>query len=75
MCSPSRRAFFWESLVRLRYLGEKYVPLCCEYGGIIEKAIIENKYWFDNLFGSIVPWNNSFVVTGKFVWVSCSGIP
>jgi len=62
------------NFVRIRYLGEKYVLMSCEEEGIIEKAIAKNKDWFDNIFGSLVPWNDPFVVSKKFVWVRCRGI-
>jgi len=55
------------NFVRIRYLGEKYVLLSYEEEGIIEKAIVENKVWFYGIFGSIVPWNDSFVVPKKLV--------
>jgi len=50
------------------------VLLFCEEEGTIERAIMKNKEWFDGVFDSLVPWNDSFVVPEKFVWVWCRGI-
>jgi len=53
------------NLVRVRYLREKYVLLSCEEECLIERLIADNKEWFEGIFGSIVPWDDSFVVSEK----------
>jgi len=63
------------NLVRVRYLGERYVLLSCEEEGLIERLITDNKEWFEGIFGSIVPWDDSFVVAEKIAWFRCRGIP
>ena len=63
------------SLIRLRYLGESCVLLSCDVAGVLEKLIADNKDWFDGLFSSIVPWDGSFEIKERFVWVRCRGIP
>ncbi|KAK7377805.1 hypothetical protein VNO80_03237 [Phaseolus coccineus] len=62
-------------LVRLRYLGEKFVLMSCDNVGIIGKLIEDNKDWFDGMFESVHPWNDAFTVNEKFAWVRCRGIP
>jgi len=61
--------------VKLRSLGEKFVLLFCNEAGYLEKLVVESKEWLDGIFESLVPWDDSFVVGEKFVWVRCRGIP
>ncbi|KAK7378746.1 hypothetical protein VNO80_04193 [Phaseolus coccineus] len=63
------------NLVRVRYLGERYVLLSCEEEGFVERLIIDNKERFKGIFGSIVSWDDYFVVSEKIVWFRCRGIP
>ncbi|KAK7382657.1 hypothetical protein VNO80_01627 [Phaseolus coccineus] len=63
------------SLVRLRYLGERFVLLSCDDVGVLCNLIEDNKAWFDGLFSSIFPWDDSFTIKEKFAWVRCRGIP
>jgi len=63
------------SLVRLRYLGERYVYLSCDEGEGLNKIIVDNKAWFDEVFVSIIPWDDSFAVKERLVWIRCRGIP
>lgn len=42
-----------------------------EDGVQIKDAIKENKEWFENLFDTIVLWEDQFVVVDKLVWVRC----
>jgi len=62
-------------VVRLRYLGEKFVLLSCDEERLIGKLLEEGKDWFTGLFGSIVPWDDSFTVNERYAWVRCRGIP
>jgi len=63
------------SLVRLRYLGERFVLLSCDDDGVLGRLIAENKAWFHGLFSSVVPRDGSFAVKERFAWVQCRGIP
>jgi len=62
-------------VVRLRYLGEKFVLLSCDEEGLIGKLLEEGKDWFVGLFVSIVPWGDSFTVNERYTWVWYRGIP
>jgi len=41
----------------------------------VKKVVEENKEWFEELFDTIIPWEDNFVVLDKFVWVRCRGLP
>ncbi|KAL9315871.1 hypothetical protein ACSQ67_016872 [Phaseolus vulgaris] len=41
----------------------------------INEAIKENKEWFEELFDTIIPWEEQFVAVDKLVWVRCEGLP
>ncbi|ESW04590.1 hypothetical protein PHAVU_011G108300 [Phaseolus vulgaris] len=41
----------------------------------IKDAIEENKEWFEEIFDTIIPWNEQFVAVDKLVWVRCRGLP
>ena len=41
----------------------------------INEAIAENKDWFEELFDTIIPWEEQFVAVDKLVWVRCRGLP
>ncbi|KAK7353322.1 hypothetical protein VNO80_18767 [Phaseolus coccineus] len=59
------------SLVRLRYLGERFVLLSCDDVGVLRNLIENNKAWFDGLFSSVFPWDGSFTIKERFAWVRC----
>jgi len=61
--------------VKLRSLGEKFVLLSCDEVGLLEEIVAGNKDLLDGIFKSIVPWDDSFAVGKKFVWIHCRGIP
>ncbi|KAK7372428.1 hypothetical protein VNO80_05806 [Phaseolus coccineus] len=63
------------SLVRLRYLGERFVLLSCDDAGILGKLVVDNKDWFDGFFSSIFLWDESFAIKERFAWFRCRGIP
>ncbi|KAK7342045.1 hypothetical protein VNO80_24987 [Phaseolus coccineus] len=60
--------------VRLRFLGENFVLLSCEDADNLAKVIEGNKDWLDNIFDSLVPWENSFLVSEKIIWVRVRGL-
>jgi len=41
----------------------------------IKEAIEENKEWFEEMFDTIIPWEDQFVAVDKLVWVRCRGLP
>ena len=41
----------------------------------INEAIAENKDWFEDLFDTIIPWEEQFVAVDKLIWVRCRGLP
>jgi len=59
----------------MKYLGGLYVLLSRESNEALQKSIEDNKETFAELFDSVVPWDNSFAVEDKVVWVRCRGIP
>jgi len=61
--------------VSIRYLGESYVLLSCAEGEGLSKIITDNKAWFDDLFLTVIPWEDSFAMKDRLVWVRCRGIP
>ena len=61
--------------MKLRSLGEKFVLLSCDEVGLLEEIVAGNKDLLDGIFKSIVPWDDSFAVGKKFVWIHCRGIP
>jgi len=63
------------SVVKLRFLGERFVLLSCDAADVLGKLILDNKAWFNGLFLSVVPWDGAFAVTDRFIWVHCRGIP
>ncbi|ESW26204.1 hypothetical protein PHAVU_003G099400, partial [Phaseolus vulgaris] len=63
------------SLVKLRYLGGRFVLLSCEEEGSLRKIIANNKSWFDEVFSSVTPWDGSFVLKERCEWIRCRGIP
>ncbi|ESW33234.1 hypothetical protein PHAVU_001G053800, partial [Phaseolus vulgaris] len=72
-----RQSFLMEgyNFNRMRYLGGLYVLLSGESDEALQKSIEDNKETFAEFFDSVVPWDNSFVVEDKVVWVRCRGIP
>ena len=63
------------SLVRIRYLGERFVLLSWDEGEGLSKIIADNKSWFDELFSLVIPWDDSFAVKERLAWIRCRGIP
>jgi len=63
------------SLVKLRYLGGRFVLLSCEEEGSLRKIITDNRSWFDEVFSSVTPWDGSFVLKERCAWIRCRGIP
>ena len=41
----------------------------------IKDAIKENKECFEDLFDTIIPWEENFVAVDNLVWVRCRGLP
>ena len=72
-----KESFFLSGInsVKLRSLGEKFVLLSCDEAGLLEEIVAGNKDLLDRIFESIVPWDDSFAVGEKFIWVRCRGIP
>ncbi|ESW17972.1 hypothetical protein PHAVU_006G002800, partial [Phaseolus vulgaris] len=63
------------SHVSIRKLGESYVLLSCDEGEGLSKILTENKAWFDEMFLTVAPWDESFAVKERSVWLRCRGIP
>jgi len=62
------------NLVRVKFLGGMYALLSFEEEGQIKRIIIDNKEWFEGIFESIVPWDDSFAVSEKIASFRCRGI-
>nr|XP_007133499.1 hypothetical protein PHAVU_011G184000g [Phaseolus vulgaris]ESW05493.1 hypothetical protein PHAVU_011G184000g [Phaseolus vulgaris] len=77
MVQVVKESFIMEGVdfIRVRYLGGQYVLLSGESDGIIQKTLKDNKEMMGALFESIVPWEESFAVDEKVVWVRCRGLP
>ncbi|ESW12529.1 hypothetical protein PHAVU_008G120900 [Phaseolus vulgaris] len=63
------------NLVKVRYLGGRFVLLSCDDGGSLKKIIADNRSWFDEAFSAVTPWDGSFELKEHFAWIRCSGIP
>jgi len=63
------------SLVKVRYLGGKFVLLSCDDGGSLRNIIADNRPWFDEVFSAVTLWDGSFELTERYAWIRCSGIP
>jgi len=63
------------SLVKVRYLGGRFVLLSCDDGGSLRKIIADNKSWFGKVFSAVTPWDGSFELTERYAWIRCSEIP
>ncbi|ESW18232.1 hypothetical protein PHAVU_006G023800, partial [Phaseolus vulgaris] len=63
------------SLVKLRYLGGRFVLLSCDEGGSLRKILADNRSWFDEVFSTVTPWDGSFVPKERCAWIRCRGIP
>ena len=61
--------------LNLSYLGENFMLLAGDGETSVAKVIDGNKEWFGDIFDSLVPWDNSFSVTGKVAWVRVRGLP
>jgi len=61
--------------LNLSYLGENFMLLAGDGETFVAKIIDGNKECFGDIFDSLVPWDNSFSVTGKVAWVRVRGIP
>ncbi|KAL9297726.1 hypothetical protein ACSQ67_023622 [Phaseolus vulgaris] len=53
------------SHVGIRRLGESYVLLSCDEGEGLSKILTENKAWFDEMFLTVAPWDESFASEGE----------
>ncbi|ESW30479.1 hypothetical protein PHAVU_002G156300 [Phaseolus vulgaris] len=61
--------------IKVKFLGGFHVLLKGENEMTIKEAIEENKEWFEEIFDTIIPWNEQFVAVDKLVWVRCRGLP
>ena len=61
--------------IKVKFLGGFHVLLKGENEMTIKDAIEENKEWFEEIFDTIIPWNEQFVAVDKLVWVRCRGLP
>ncbi|KAK8467808.1 hypothetical protein PHAVU_007G156800 [Phaseolus vulgaris] len=59
----------------LSYLGENFMLLAGNGEISVAKVIDDNKEWFGDIFDSLVPWDNSFSVSGKVAWVQIRVLP
>ncbi|KAL9312631.1 hypothetical protein ACSQ67_018083 [Phaseolus vulgaris] len=63
------------SHVGIRQLGESYVLLSCDEGEGLSKILTENKAWFDEMFLTVAPWDESFAVKERSMWLRCERHP
>ncbi|ESW22039.1 hypothetical protein PHAVU_005G121500 [Phaseolus vulgaris] len=63
------------SYIKVKFLGGFHVLLMGENKTKVKEAIEENKEWFEDLFDTIIPWEDQFVAVDKLVWVRCRGLP
>ncbi|ESW33659.1 hypothetical protein PHAVU_001G088300, partial [Phaseolus vulgaris] len=63
------------SHIKVKFLGGLHVLLLGENESNILEAIEENKTWFEEMFDTIIPWEEQFVAVDKLVWVRCRGLP
>jgi len=77
MVQVVKESFIMEGVdfIRVRYLGGQYVLLTGESDGMIQKTLKNNKEMMAALYESIVPWEESFAVDEKVVWVRCRALP
>jgi len=77
MVQVVKESFIMECVdfIRVRYLGGQYVLLTGESDGMVQKTLKNNKEMMAALFESIVPWEESFAVDEKVVWIRCRGLP
>ena len=61
--------------IKVKFLGGFHVLLKGENELKIKDAIEENKAWFEEMFDTIIPWDEQFVAVDKLVWVRCRGLP
>jgi len=59
------------SLVKVRYLGGRFVLLSCDEGGCLRKIIADIRSWFDEVFSTVTPWDGSFVLKERYAWIRC----
>jgi len=59
--------------IKVKFLGGFHVLLKGENELKIKEAIEENKEWFEEMFDTIIPWEEQFVAVDKLVWVRCRG--
>ena len=55
--------------IKVKFLGGFHVLLKGENELKIKEAIEENKEWFEEMFETIIPWEEQFVAVDKLVWV------
>ena len=63
------------NFIKVKYLGGFHILLMGGNIKRVKKVVEENKEWFEELFDTIIPWEDNFVVLDKFVWVRCRGLP
>ncbi|KAK8472198.1 hypothetical protein PHAVU_002G142300, partial [Phaseolus vulgaris] len=61
--------------IKVKFLGGFHVLLKGENELKIKEGIEENKAWFEEMFDTIIPWEEQFVAVDKLVWVRCRGLP
>jgi len=61
--------------IKVKYLGGFHVLLKGENDTKIKETVDDNKEWFEELFDTIIPWEEQFVAVDKLVWVRCRGLP
>jgi len=61
--------------IKVKFLGGFHVLLKGENEMTIKDAIEENKEWFEEIFDTIIPWNEQFVAVDKLVRVRWRGLP
>ena len=61
--------------IKVKFLGGFHVLLKGENELKIKEAIEENKEWFEEMFETIIPWEEQFVAVDKLVCVRSRGLP
>ncbi|KAL9315723.1 hypothetical protein ACSQ67_016724 [Phaseolus vulgaris] len=77
MVQVVKESFIMEGVdfIRVRYLGGRVCALVGGIGWDDSKTLKNNKETMGALFESIIPWEESFAVDEKVVWVRCGGLP
>jgi len=61
--------------IKVKYLGGFHVLMKRENDTKIKETVEDNKEWFEELFDTIIAWEEQFVAVDKLVWVRCRGLP